>query len=149
MSSTRHWRAVGVALAALALAGGATACGSDDEGSSEPARSDAPASSGGATAKLDASAVLARAYEGVIEPAPSSGPAAAPGKTIWFSNCVAFEGCARFGEGVAAAAEVLGWNVKVVDNKNDPRTSISISRNRSVARPIRTISLTRSVCRSA
>jgi ribose transport system substrate-binding protein len=133
MSSTRQWSTLGVAVAALALAGGVAACGSSD-GGSNTATTAAVSSGGDDAAKLDASAVLARDYKGVIEPAPSSGPAAAPGKTIWFSNCVAFEGCARFGGGLLKAAKVLGWKVKVVDNKNDPRTSIAIIRQAVAAK---------------
>ena len=117
-------------LVVLALAGCIAACGSDsDTDSSDPAPAAAKSS-----AKLDADAVLDRDFEGVVEPAPSSGPAAAGAKTIWFSNCVAFEGCARFGAGLMEAAKVLGWTIKVVDNKNDPKTSISIIRQAVAAK---------------
>jgi ribose transport system substrate-binding protein len=132
-------RSIGVALASLALAAGAAACGSSDDGGSSSTTAGggstgAATAAAGGGAKVDADAVLARDYKGIVEPAPTSGPAATPGKTIWFSNCVAFEGCARFGDGVMAAAKVLGWNVKVVDNKNDPQTSISIIRQAVAAK---------------
>jgi ribose transport system substrate-binding protein len=135
MSGTKSWIRLSAVCAALVAAGAVAACGSSgDSSTSAKASGTATASGGGASAKLDASAVLARDYKGVVEPAPSSGPAAVAGKTIWFSNCVAFEGCSRFGNGVAQAAKALGWRLKVVDNKNDPRTSISIIRQAVAAK---------------
>jgi ribose transport system substrate-binding protein len=127
MTASRKLRG---ALVVLALAGGVAACGSDAD--SEPSGSAPAAAKSSAT--LDADAVLSRNFEGVVEPAPADGPAAVPGKTIWFSNCVAFEGCARFGAALMEAAKVLGWTIKVVDNKNDPKTSISIIRQAVAAK---------------
>jgi len=136
MSSSKSWVATCAAALALVSAGALTACGSDDDegGSSASAGATTTAAAGAAAGKLDADAVLARNAKGIVEPAPAKGPAAVPGKTIWFSNCVAFEGCARFGDGVMAAAKVLGWNIKVVDNKNDPQQSISIIRQAVAAK---------------
>jgi ribose transport system substrate-binding protein len=135
MSGTKSWMRLSAVCAAFAFAGAVGACGSSgDSSTSEKASGTTTASGGGASGELDASAVLARDYKGVVEPAPSSGPAAVPGKTIWFSNCVAFEGCSRFGNGVAQAAKALGWRLKVIDNKNDPRTSISIIRQAVAAK---------------
>lgn len=107
--------------ASIVVALGAAACGSDDD--KEPG-------TGKTTAALDidADAILADAFEGVVEEPPAEGPPAATGKTIWLSNCLGFEGCARFGDGVKAAAEAIGWEVREVDNKNDPNASISIIR---------------------
>jgi ribose transport system substrate-binding protein len=135
MRFTKRAAAAGATLAMLTLSGGLVACGSsDDGGSSTSEEAKTGASAGEADGKLDAAAVLARNYKGVVEPAPTEGPAAVPGKTIWFSNCVAFEGCARFGTGVAEAAKVLGWKLKVIDNKNDPQSSIRIIRQAVAAK---------------
>jgi ribose transport system substrate-binding protein len=116
----RRGRVPRPALAAL-LAVAVVGCGSDDE---------APESQGAATKTSDAAtaATLERAYEGIVDDPPAEGPVAQKGKTIWFSNCLGFEGCARFGDGVKAAAEVLGWTIKEVDNENNPSKSISIIR---------------------
>ena len=121
-----------VAFALLALCGGLAACGDDDDGSSSSTGGSDTA--GGGETAFNAKEILARNYEGVVEPAPKDGPEAAPNKTIWFSNCLAFEGCARFGTGLKEAAKVLGWTIKEVDNKNDPRTSISIMRQAVAAK---------------
>jgi ribose transport system substrate-binding protein len=114
-------RATLAVLASIAAVLALTACGSDDDsGSDASASANAP--------ELDVDAVLERAYKGIIDEPPSEGPPAATDKTIWFSNCLGFEGCARFGDGLKAAAEVLGWTVKEVDNENNPSKSISIIR---------------------
>jgi ribose transport system substrate-binding protein len=126
------WSFLRVALALLALCGGLVACGDDDDGSSSSTGGSDTAGSGDTA--FDAKEILARNYEGVVEPAPKDGPEAAPNKTIWFSNCLGFEGCARFGAGLKEAGKVLGWTVKEVDNKNDPRTSISIMRQAVAAK---------------
>lgn len=136
MRTQGRWHLASAALATVALAGGMAACGSSggsSSTSSSTAASTSTAKAGGAGA-FDPDAVLARDDKGVIEPAPTSGPAAAKGKTIWFSNCVAFEGCARFADGVAQAAKVLGWKVKTIDNKADPQTSINIIRQAVAAK---------------
>lgn len=115
-----------VACAALALGAG---CGSSDDGGSGGAAATGGTSPAQTTAAtLDVEQTLADAYEGVVDEVPRSGPVAERGKTIWFSNCLGFEGCARFGDGVKAAARTLGWTLKEVDNQNDPSKSISIIR---------------------
>jgi ribose transport system substrate-binding protein len=99
------------------------ACGDDDDddggSATQSTTSDVAA---------NADAVLEEAYKGYVDPPPETGPKGQAGKTIWLSNCVAFEGCARFGTGVKAAAEAIGWNVKEVDNKANPAESIAIMR---------------------
>ena len=112
-------------LLAGALGLGAAGCGSDDD---EAGQESAGTSGAAASANLDVDATLQRAYEGIVDEVPTSGPVAEPGKTIWFSNCLGFEGCARFGAGVKEAARVLGWTIKEVDNENNPSKSISIIR---------------------
>jgi len=116
-------------LAVFMLAGGATACSSTHSNTTNSGSTGALGSN-----TVDADAVLARDYKGVVEAAPASGPKAATGKTIWFSNCVAFEGCERFGTGLKAAAKVLGWNIKEIDNGGDPQKSISIMRQAVAAK---------------
>jgi ribose transport system substrate-binding protein len=126
-----NWSFLRVALALLAFCGGLVACGDDDGSSSSTGGSD---TAGSGDTAFDAKEILARNYEGVVEPAPKDGPEAGRGKTIWFSNCLGFEGCARFGAGLKEAGKVLGWTIKEVDNKNDPRTSISIMRQAVAAK---------------
>lgn len=115
-------------LAVFMLAVGLTACSSNNNTTSSGSTGAAGSNN------VDANVVLARDYKGVVEAAPASGPKAVTGKTIWFSNCVAFEGCARFGTGLKAAAKVLGWNIKEIDNGGDPQKSISIMRQAIAAK---------------
>ncbi|MFE7444049.1 sugar ABC transporter substrate-binding protein [Streptomyces chartreusis] len=105
---------------ALTLTAAMTACGAAER------TSGANDTAGKIT--VDADAVLRAAYEGVVSKPPADGPPAATGKTIWFSNCLGFEGCARFGDGFKEAAASLGWTVKEVDNKNTPGKSIDVIR---------------------
>jgi ribose transport system substrate-binding protein len=110
------------ALILMAIALGIGACGADDEPAAKTGATKAAASG------LDVDATLASAYEGIVDEVPASGPVAERGKTIWFSNCLGFEGCARFGDGVKAAGKALGWTIKEVDNENNPSKSIAIIR---------------------
>jgi len=53
---------------------------------------------------------------------PTSGPAAQPGKKVVFLACgFEAEGCNLPGKAAAEAGKALGWDVKVVDGKFDPR----------------------------
>lgn len=53
---------------------------------------------------------------------PTTGPAAQPDKDVVFLACgFAGEGCLTSAEGAASAGKALGWNVKLVDGKFDPR----------------------------
>lgn len=116
-------RRTALAMLAVAVLGlGAAACGDDDDAAA--GGSSASAASGG----VDVETTLENAYEGIVDEVPKTGPVAEKGKTIWFSNCLAFEGCARFGAGVKAAGAALGWTIKEVDNENNPSKSISIIR---------------------
>lgn len=56
---------------------------------------------------------------------PTTGPKAVRGKNVWLLNCVAYSACEVKGQAFAAAAEVLGWTVKTVDDKADATTTIS------------------------
>jgi ribose transport system substrate-binding protein len=119
----RGWTALLALALCLAMVVVIAGCGSgsDDGGSAAP-----EASTGAAAAATAGDAqVLEAAFKGVVEQPPTSGPVAEKGKTIWFSNCLGFEGCARFGDGVKAAAKVLGWTIKEVDNEGTPSKSIS------------------------
>lgn len=118
---TRHRRAV-AALTVTILTVTLAACGAAER------TSEAGSADGAINVDVDADAVLDAAYDGVVSEPPADGPAAATGKTIWFSNCLGFEGCARFGDGFKEAAESLGWTVKEVDNENTPSKSIDIIR---------------------
>ncbi len=109
--------AVGIVMVAAL-----SACGGDDDDQGGASAAATTATDGAAG---DGAETLAAAFEGIVDEAPSAGPVAESGKTIWFSNCLGFEGCARFGDGVKAAAKVLGWNLKEVDNQNSPSRSIS------------------------
>ncbi|MFT4010094.1 MAG: substrate-binding domain-containing protein [Nocardioidaceae bacterium] len=107
---TRRWSAVALcALTALAL----SAC-SEDTGSS-------PAPTGGETAKYQK--IAEEAMKPVTEfTGPTEGPAAQKGKKIVFLACgFEAEGCNLPGKAAAAAGKALGWDVKVVDGKFDPR----------------------------
>jgi ribose transport system substrate-binding protein len=118
-------RTVLAVMAVAALCVGTAACGSDDDDGAAAGGSSAGSA---ARANLDVDRTLQNAYEGIVDEVPKSGPVAEEGKTIWFSNCLGFEGCARFGDGVKAAGEALGWTIKEVDNENNPSKSIAIIR---------------------
>jgi len=126
-------------LAVAALAG----CGSSDDNSdatsSAPAAAttDPPADTAAtttATATDDSAAVLEQDFKGIVDEPPTTGPKAQKGKTIWLSNCVAFEGCARYATGMKAAAKQLGWTIKEVDNQANPAKSIEIIRQAIAAK---------------
>src|SRR4051812_20771769 len=77
-----------VAVLSVALA----ACGSDN--SSAPAKSTTTAASSTTSTSADTTSDpgnLDKFFTGLTNPGPTTGPAAQKGKTIWFSNCEAFE----------------------------------------------------------
>ncbi|MEV7428297.1 sugar ABC transporter substrate-binding protein [Nocardioides sp. NPDC092400] len=95
-------------LALLAL----SACSEETGGSSGPAVDTA-----------DYQAIAEQAMEPVTEfTGPADGPTAQPNKKVVFLACgFEAEGCNLPGKAAAAAGEALGWDVKVVDGKFDPR----------------------------
>lgn len=70
--------------------------------------------------------VLEESYAGIGLPVPDSGPEAQTGKKIWLITCPALGGCLRVNAGFEAAADLLGWDVTVVDGKADPTTTINL-----------------------
>jgi ribose transport system substrate-binding protein len=118
--------ACGIAAAAAALACALSACGTS---SSSPA---AAGSSGKATSS--SSAVVAKAeslvagYERMPAKIPLTTPlsaAAAKGKTVVWLECDLSQ-CTQIGQGVAAAAAAIGWNLKVVDYSSaNPATLVA------------------------
>jgi ribose transport system substrate-binding protein len=107
-------------LAVLGLA----ACGSESNESSgtasTPPATTAQASGEVAKAKAIADKYMAEATEWT---GPTSGPkAVAEPKKIWWITCgLAAEGCVRGPNAAKNAAKVLGWDLRIVDGKFDPR----------------------------
>lgn len=116
-------RSIVGAMAFLALAMSLAACGGG--GGSTTADSGATeATSESTAASSDFLAEAAKEIEAVeqgteVEPPP--GPPAQGGKDVWFI-CIAaaFPPCVDATAGVKEAANVLGWNLTVVDGKGDP-----------------------------
>ncbi|GAA2088728.1 sugar ABC transporter substrate-binding protein [Aeromicrobium tamlense] len=84
---------------------------------------DPGAASGSAADTAEYQAVAEKAMEPVTEfTGPTEGPAAQPGKKVVFLTCgFEAEGCNLPGKAAAEAGKALGWDVKVVDGKFDPR----------------------------
>ena len=106
------------ALAVAVAVGGLLAVGACGGGSSGSTKSDSPAAD---VAKYQATAETAMkpitAFTG-----PTTGPAAESNKKIVFLACgFAGEGCLTASQAAAGAGEALGWQVKTVDGKFDPR----------------------------
>jgi ribose transport system substrate-binding protein len=121
-------------LAAVALG----ACGSSDDtgaATATPETTAAAATAGATTtAADDSAAILAEDFKGIVDEPPTTSPKAQRNKTIWLSNCVAFEGCQRYATGMKAAAKQLGWTIKEVDNQANPAKSIEIIRQAIAAK---------------
>lgn len=99
-----------LALTAFAL----PACGSDDAGD---------ASAGGSGYLETAESKLERAFSGTNETPPAAGPPAQRGKSVWIISCgQSLEGCSDATRAEQAAAEEVGWEVRVFDGKLDPAT---------------------------
>lgn len=111
-----------LAIVALVVAG----CTSATNSNSPSSQSSAPGGSGSQPASSSASsAALEAEFKGVVTAAPpTSGPKAVKGKTVWLLNCVAYSACEVKGQAFAAAAKVLGWKVKTLDDKADATTTI-------------------------
>lgn len=109
-------RALPAAAVATALAVGG--CGSSDESSA----------AGSSTADAAASDIVAEArenaernFEGTDRPLPRDGPRAVRGKTVWAIACsMTGVGCALPAQAEVEAGRLLGWNMKLVDGKQDP-----------------------------
>jgi ribose transport system substrate-binding protein len=106
------------ALAVTAAAGCLVATSACGGGAASSATDNAPAA--------DVSQYQAIA-ESAMEPVtaftgPTTGPAAQPNKKIVFLACgFAGEGCLTSAQAAGGAASALGWDVKTVDGKFDPR----------------------------
>ena len=95
-----------------------TGCGSAD-GTPSSADASQPATSGVTEYQEIAEAAMqpTTSFAG-----PTSGPAAESGKRVIFLACgFAGEGCLTSAQAAAGAGEALGWDVKTVDGKFDPR----------------------------
>jgi ribose transport system substrate-binding protein len=100
-----------VVIAVLATLVTVTACSSTS--------SDQPSAESGSSAAAQPSAdlpTLDDLYKGLEGTPPSDGPAAATGKKVFLVSCgEAFPPCSIMGEEMAKAADVLGWDFKVLD----------------------------------
>ena len=111
----RMLRHAPIAVAALALASGVAACGSG---------SDSSATSGGDSSAL--STATQKTFDSFSKPMTWPGPddpvKAPAGKSLTVVICGS-QGitCVRVGNGVKAAAEALGYNVKIVDGRSQPQ----------------------------
>jgi ribose transport system substrate-binding protein len=119
MKFGRVTAALVAAVAVLALA----ACGEDSGGDTAAKDVATPAASGGgevAAAKTVADKYLAEATEWT---GPTTGPkAVGKGKKVWWITCgLAAEGCVRGPKAAENAAKVLGWDLRIIDGKFDPR----------------------------
>jgi ribose transport system substrate-binding protein len=110
--------AIASAVTVLAMTAGCSSSGS--AGTPTTSSSNQIMSADAATKIVDAS------YAGIGAPAPASGPTAQRGKSVWLITCPALPGCLRVNAGFEAAAKVLGWDLKVVDGKADPTTTINL-----------------------
>jgi ribose transport system substrate-binding protein len=118
----RFERLVGVVAATMVVLTLA-ACGGDGTGDAGATEEGTPAAESGgevAAAKAVADKYLAEATEWT---GPSSGPkAVGAGKKVWWVTCgLAAEGCVRGPKAAEKAAKVLGWDLRIVDGKFDPR----------------------------
>ena len=106
----RFLLAMALALSSITIA----ACGgSETEGSDRPT---AAGLSAGTQEAIDA------AYEGSSGTPPTSSPAPEPGKKIWFVTLSLTFGTP---DELVAAAELMGWRVKVFDGKFTPDTVVT------------------------
>lgn len=106
---------VAVLLAATALAG----C---QRGSSNGPAVSPTGPSGCPAAQARAQTAVARAEKNDIPwNGPTSGPPAVPGKTIvYVAQTMTNPGVAGVAQGVREAADVIGWNVRVIDGQGTP-----------------------------
>lgn len=109
------------AVAALALATGVAACGGDDDEAST-----ASSSNGGGGADSALSAETKATFEEFSKPMEWPGPeeaVAAPEKKKLTVVICGSQGitCVRVGNGVKAAGEALGYDVKIVDGRSQPQ----------------------------
>ena len=98
------------------------ACGSDDDsGGSGSASTSASTSSTTAAAKSDAQKIVDEFSSPVKWPGPNDPVKAPAGKKITMITCGS-QGitCVRVANGVKAAGQALGYQVKVVDGRSDP-----------------------------
>lgn len=123
MKNLRQLAAMSLAMVGLATM---AACGESEGGS-------AGASSGqevvdAAVARLD------ELYAGTDEQPPTEGPAAERGKNVWVISCAeAAEGCALASRETQAGAEVLGWDVTVVDGQFNANNAYATGVRQAVA----------------
>lgn len=118
-----------ICLCLVVLAGGVSACGSDDE-------SPSPANAATGAADDWAQAFLDKAYAGTDGPLPSDGPPAAKDKTVWILSCSqSAPGCATPAAAAAEAAQAIGWESKVLDGKFDPTVWNQLIRSAAAAKP--------------
>jgi ribose transport system substrate-binding protein len=78
--------------------------------------------SGAGLDQMRKSAEYIKLVAGTYASPPVTGPHVATGKSIVFVSCdQSATGCANAAAGAAEAAQSLGWKLKIIDGKSDPR----------------------------
>lgn len=111
MKITKQSRSItALILAAIALASGCSAGANDSTGGSVEGRE-------------ALSADLDTFFVGTDRPLPESGPTSVGAKNVWVLPCTsAAPGCSLPAEAVMEAGTAIGWDMKMVDGKQDPNT---------------------------
>jgi ribose transport system substrate-binding protein len=124
MRSTRHGRRLLAGLALTSTMLFVAACGGGSDGGSSSAGSDeAVANAAAAQERVD----MAKAE--VTSGVPTEGPAAVADKFVVLIPCAeASEGCNQPARGAEEAAELLGWQVQIIDGGGTPDTQAAAVR---------------------